>query len=60
MLGRRIVGRLSRMMVDFDRLGLAIAMALIARMARPGDVGGLTIRMLGNWRGQVTLIAMAI
>ena len=35
MLGGCVIGRLGRMMMDLDGLGLAIAMALIARMARP-------------------------
>jgi hypothetical protein len=60
-LVHNLIGRvLGQMMMHLDALGFAIAMALIARMARPADVGGLTVRLCGNWRGQVNLIAMAI
>jgi hypothetical protein len=39
---------LRHVMMRLDALGLAIAMALIARMARPADVGGRDDRKLAG------------
>jgi hypothetical protein len=55
-----IAGFLGQMMMRLDGLGFTIAMAFVARMAWPADVGRLTVWMLADGRGKVTLISMAI
>ena len=60
MLSGCVIGGRQRVVLHRNRRFLAIASPLIPRMARAADIRRLTVRVLGNWRGQVTLIAMAI